>query len=396
MSSLLRFAAPPRRFLSPLIAALLIASACGGDDISDDDADATATFATYNAGLAIGFVDLANERAPLTAAAIAELDAEVVCVQEVWLDDQVAALQDAARTGFPDQLFLDPEPAVPTGTEPACPPEEADPLEACARANCGDVPNDQLASCVLGNCGEEYDATSSGCQECLGAAIGGSLDEILETCGSGPGGGFAYGGSFGIGILTRGEILEEDTLVFESTLNRRAVQHARVALPAATVDVFCTHLTAVFDSIPYPRDEGSWAEEQAAQIEAMRRFVDERAGAGGGTILLGDFNTGPAVGELAAEVPGNYEALVAGFANPYLDAADPACTFCADNPLVGGADDDDSVVIDHVLVRDLAGEVVATERILDEPVDIETEAGTVTSAYSDHYGVSATVEFAAD
>lgn len=38
---------------------------------------------TYNAGLAIGFVPGAEDRAPATAAAIGALDADVVCLQEV-------------------------------------------------------------------------------------------------------------------------------------------------------------------------------------------------------------------------------------------------------------------------------------------------------------------------
>lgn len=366
--------------------------ACGGDDIADDGG--TATFATYNAGLARGFVPLAEERSAVTAEAIANLQADVVCVQEVWLEEDVTALTTAAADSFPTAIFREPDPGE-VAEEPACTNEEAGPLETCARANCGDVSNDDLAGCVLGMCGPEYEATSDTCQGCLAANIGGSLDDILMACALG-GGSYAYGGSFGIGLLTDGEILEQDALVFESTLNRRAVQHARIALPAATVDVFCTHLSAVFDDIPYPGEAESWEAEQAAQIDAMRLFINEHAGAGGGVVLMGDFNTGPAIGDLAGEVPDNYAALVSGYDNPYLEQASPACTFCAENPLVGGADDDDSVAIDHVLLRDLPGEVVSTERILTEPVTVQGADGPVPTAYSDHFGVAATVSFSAD
>lgn len=81
-----------------------------------------------------------------------------------------------------------------------------------------------------------------------------------------------------------------------------------------------------------------------------------------------------------AGVPG------AGFSNPYVERDDPPCTFCADNPLVGGADDDASVIIDHVLVCDLPGSTSA-ERILDEPITVDGPDGPTESRLSDHYGV---------
>ena len=31
-----------------------------------------------------------------------------------------------------------------------------------------------------------------------------------------------------------------------------------VDLPVGPADIYCTHLTAIFALIPYPRDEGSW------------------------------------------------------------------------------------------------------------------------------------------
>ncbi|HHH11764.1 MAG TPA: hypothetical protein ENK23_06805, partial [Sorangium sp.] len=40
---------------------------------------------SYNVGLAVGFVKAAESRAPLAIEQIAALDADVVCVQEVWL-----------------------------------------------------------------------------------------------------------------------------------------------------------------------------------------------------------------------------------------------------------------------------------------------------------------------
>lgn len=151
--------------------------------------------------------------------------------------------------------------------------------------------------------------------------------------------------------------------------------------------VFCTHLTAVFDTIPYPNPEGSWAEEQRAQIEALLAFVDEKAGSDTRVILMGDLNTGPERPDIAPEEPLNYALFVTTFVNPYLEDDDrPECTFCASNPLV--PDDAASVAIDHVLVRGLdAGG--SARRFLVEPVEIDVGGTPTTVAFSDHYGVRA-------
>jgi endonuclease/exonuclease/phosphatase family metal-dependent hydrolase len=175
------------------------------------------------------------------------------------------------------------------------------------------------------------------------------------------------------------------------SLNRRAVLHALVDAGAlGEVHVFATHLSAVFADIPYP-GEGTWAEEQAAQIRRLLDLVDERVGEGEPVVILGDLNTGPATTTLAGEVPEDFQLLIdAGFAAPYLDEDEPACTFCADNPLVGGADDDASVAIDHILVRDLSGEAQA-ERILDGEVTVDGPDGPTPTRLSDHYGVATTI-----
>jgi hypothetical protein len=94
------------------------------------------------------------------------------------------------------------------------------------------------------------------------------------------------------------------------------------------VDVYCTHLSPVFVTIPYPRDSGSWATEQAEQIEALRGWIDQTKETDT-VLLVGDFNTGPAEPGIDPEVPDDYATLSNGYANFYA-SADPECTFCAD------------------------------------------------------------------
>jgi endonuclease/exonuclease/phosphatase family metal-dependent hydrolase len=399
------------RSIRPLVVAgialVSVLAACGADDESAEPSTAATTepapsatsttspptttpppasldVVTFNAGLARGFVDLAEERAPLVADAVAALDADVVAVQEVWEPRDVEALIAAAKDDFPEQWFLDPAPETAAGA--ACPEGELDALETCTRTACAGVAQDQLANCVLTSCGAEFGALSPTCQTCCAANIGASLDEIITTC-EAAAQRYAYGGSFGIGLLSKHPIVSREAIVFESSLNRRAVLHAVLDIEKiGPVHVFATHLSPVFADVPYP-GEGSWAAEQRAQIERLVALIAEKVPTGEPVVVLGDLNTGPAGPGFAAEVPENFALLpAAGLAVPYVDAApDPACTFCAENPLVGGADDDVSVLIDHVLTRSLEATEVA--RVLDQPVTV----GTGESRLSDHYGVAVTL-----
>ena len=255
------------------------------------------------------------------------------------------------------------------------------------RANCGDVPADQLADCVLSNCGAEFSSTCPFCQACISANVGSTIDEAVAACTLGATA-YTYGGSFGIGFLSSADFVEQDSLVFDSNITRRAVLYVRIDDPAlGPVHLFGTHLSAVFDDVPYPGD-GSWEEEQAAQIDVMLAWIDSKAGDDGPIVLLGDFNTGPDGARYAADVPENYEALVAdGWRNIYADLDDGKCSFCEANPLVGG-DGEEGVLIDHILVLRFDGDV-EIKRILDDEIDIETGDGRVTTARSDHYGLEA-------
>ena len=99
----------------------------------DAEPDATGTplpysFATYNTGLAINFVPLAPERFLPVVDAVSKLEAEVVCLQEVWEVDHVIALRDKVKAAFPYSLYVDTTEAEGCGA-PACTAEELKPLQ---------------------------------------------------------------------------------------------------------------------------------------------------------------------------------------------------------------------------------------------------------------------------
>jgi hypothetical protein len=372
-----------------LSAFLALAAGCGDDGGGGGGGGAggggpggeSIALATYNAGLAYGFVGYAEERAPLVPPALAELDVDVLCVNEVWMPDDVAAVKQALAAKLPNQAFF--ADSQEFADAPPCSQEAIDELVACVEPACGSEP---AADCVLANCGAEFNAQSSECKQCLASNVGGTIDDLTAVC-SGDGAVFAYGGAFGVGLLTNQTVVAQEGLVLEgSTINRRGVQYMELDVGGTPVHVFCTHLTANL-TLEYPRDEGSWEAEQAAQIDTIHGWIAERAG-DETAILLGDLNTGPAGDGFSAELPDNWEKLTtAGWSAPFIEQA-PQCTYCGDNPLVGSAGDDvNSVLIDQVLFQRASG-TFSAGRILDADVTLETEAdGTVTSKLSDHYGV---------
>lgn len=342
---------------------------------------------TYNAGLALGFVTGTEARTPEVAEAVGSWDADVVCLQEVWLPDQVAAIDDAA-SAFPERLFPEPQQAPTTGPG-ACADGDLDSLLTCVTDNCATTCVDQLADCVFANCPLQFLGLDKPCQSCVMANVGQEVADVEATCES-VAEAYAYGGSFGTGLLSKHPVTLSEELVLESTTNRRGVLHAIVDAPQGIMDVYCTHLTAVFALIPYPRETGSWEIEQKAQIDEMIGWIGETQ-ASDRLVVMGDFNTGPDGEDVVAEVPDNWALFeAAGWSE-----ADPEdCTFCADNPLNAGGDGE-SVWIDHILTDGITGEF-ATTRMFTEDQETLSCGETVPAALSDHYGVQLTVGPAAE
>ncbi len=363
--------------LLPLICAVALAG-CGSSDV---------TFVTYNAGLAVGFVPGANERSAPVSQAVAGLDADVVCLQEMWLPEHVTELTGAAADAFPESHFLAPSQEV--GTDPACAEGELDSLATCLDTSCADVCTDELVDCALSSCTFDFLGLEPTCMRCVQANIGDDADVIVSTCETETTE-FAYDGSFGTGLVSKHPIVSTEDLVLSSTTNRRVVSHAVVDAPGGEVDVYCTHLSAVFSVIPYPRDEGSWSQEQVEQIEAALGWIDQTAMTND-VVLMGDMNNGPATADAQAEESDNYALLADGrFRNPYANQ-DGRCTFCPDNAISSVDSDTTGRLIDHVFIDGFGG-VLAVDRVLDQAIDIETCGQTVPGALSDHYGVSVTVE----
>lgn len=358
--------------------------------------------ASFNAGLAVGYLPHAEERAPLVIDALAHAPADLLCVQEFWLDAHWQALLAAASPRLPHAYRL--APTADAGAGGFCPRLELTPLVACARQHCAGVAPGNLGGCALQHCVDVARQLSTGCLNCLMRNPVGTLESIAAACsapdaappaaGRPPRGPrreaevLAYGGSFGTGLLSRVPFLETDALVFDATLNPRAALYAKLR-PAALGDlhVVCTHLTP---ALATPLGGRPPSAEQREQVERLVAWVEQKAGRTP-VVLVGDLNTGPQAGAtVEAVLPQHYRMfLEAGFRNPYASGPGPSCTFCSSNPLNGGTAGR-GALIDHILLRDHAGGATV-EPFLREPAELEVGGRKVRSAYSDHYGLIASL-----
>ncbi|GMV38927.1 MAG: hypothetical protein AMXMBFR64_06430 [Myxococcales bacterium] len=366
------------------------ASDTGGSTDASGDAGGTSTLrvATFNTGLAHGYVKLAAERLDAIVDAVATLDADLVCLQEVWEPGDIAAIIDGAKTAFPHEYHVITDGGTDDTEEPACSADEAAPLKECVELHC--TGTNDLAGCALGNCGAEFGATSPGCQQCMAANIGkNDVDAIFQACAEGSAK-YTFEGRNGLLVLSRVPLADTDHTVMDSYLVRRAVLHARVPGPSGDVHAFCTHLTADLDDVPYQGEYTTWAGEQEHQVDQMAAWISTKA-SGGPTLLLGDMNAGPAIPpSIDAESPTVYDKLLAaGFTSPYVANEPPACTWCASNDLVDDAST--SRIIDHVMITGWTPTTSAT-RVMDQPVTIDVGGTPTETNLSDHFGVALHIE----
>jgi endonuclease/exonuclease/phosphatase family metal-dependent hydrolase len=304
--------------------------------------------ATFNAGLAVGYLPNVRERLPLVVDALAGLDVDLLLVQEFWLDEHWERLCDALARKLPF-TFRPPRVEVASG---GCTNEQLAPLLACVKTHCAGLRDEALAACVVRHCATYALTLSPSCVNCMTHNISGSIDDMVSRCRgeatNGKHAPVAYGGSFGTGLLSREPLEQVDTLTYRSSINARGAIYARTL----GLHVFATHFSP----------GGLGGSEQAPQFDA---FVDFAADQRGPALLLGDLNTSSGSSLFA-------KLLRAGFREPDRLDTRPTCY---------------SSRIDHVLVRDVDA-TVTSQRILDGRITLPDGERTT---LSDHYGVLATL-----
>ncbi|MFT5682436.1 MAG: endonuclease/exonuclease/phosphatase family metal-dependent hydrolase [Myxococcota bacterium] len=349
---------------------------------------------TYNVGLAHGFVDYGVERLPGIIAAIQDSDADVVCLQEAWEDDDREDIEDAVSALFPHTQYTATTQRK-ADASPACRRGELfgeGRFVSCMQTDCAGTSGDDRTDCIIEQCGPVLDALKTEnpqCANALMAQVGKSAPMALWTIlrPIRKAGLYAYGGSNGLMLLSRQPLSDAGVLDLSdiATLNRRQALYVDVPLAEGTARVYCTHLSADLSEIaPYPGPFASWGEENAAQIDAL---LAHAAGLEH-VALVGDFNCGMDGDGLVGELSESCQAVLdADYLDPVVTLSGQ-CTWCRDNLLNADDGEENEALIDHVFTRGLTP--TAATRAYTQTLDI---GDGVTTSLSDHYGYRVTVSY---
>jgi endonuclease/exonuclease/phosphatase family metal-dependent hydrolase len=327
--------------------------------------------ATFNTGLAHGAIPYADERRELMAGALGEMATDVLCLQEVWTDEDAEAIASAVKSAYPFAYRTKTAGRSPKAAR--CGLFKALKLDRCVKSRCASE-GISILECVNGICRDRYEALGEACQRCLASNPDQSWRCASDLFRSDE---FVYEGANGLMLLSRHRIERPKFTSFDTVLIKRGVISATIKGRS----IFCTHLTVDLDAVPYPhgRSYGSFREEQADQLD----WIASVAPTDRCTIVLGDFNNGPSSESLTGELAEHYASMLAkGFVEPWSSRR---CTFCSDNPLAGSQDD---LQLDHILFRQCPeGEIPRYSRILDRAHELEAGGSVREIRLSDHYGL---------
>jgi endonuclease/exonuclease/phosphatase family metal-dependent hydrolase len=384
-----------------IVALVLQLSACSEDD--EHDFEESLSVSTYNLGLALNFVPYTNERLVANEALLADYDSDVLCLQEVWLDDQVEAVKTALSAGYP-HMFTVPAQQV-FSAEAACTSTEIAGFAECANTQCSGLSGSALVACAPAQCGAFFAELSPGCVDGVIAAVGipdVTVADLVETV-TQPAGIFAYDGALGLILASKYPLQNREfqDFVDDSSANHRGALYAEITLNERKHVVGCTHPTAnLAGTIDYPPSgkHGSWEGENRFMQQEMIAFANRKAG-NSPIFFGGDFNcsiANPANG-VTGEFADNCQLwLDDGFVDPAGEQS--PCTFCYDENLIllqeSGTG---TLVLDHVFVKNLANaDAIRAERVFDETVSIESlvpaselapEDSPLLTHPSDHFGI---------
>lgn len=427
-------------FSTAALAGLLLALACSSDDkpVKEDRLDLTVGGVSYVLdGI---FAPSLTERRQALIDTIASSPVDLLCANQVMLEQDKRALAHAASASFPysawvrsDEFTVADDPRDASGalpdfpTEPPCADAALDTLarEAldCGAEHCSvggaDTPAIQDGTCIPAHCAESFLPLLAGeqahkrCYNCLLYTLMShvSFADALEQCTSNPRAGFAFGGDNGHLLLSKYPLSDVRLAVLPSTAWRQSVLSARITLPdGSELDVHCTTLQGPHSSSTQPytglygngaSGDAAWAEETKLEARRLVEWVQDDSPTGR-ALVLGDLYVGPARDAtrgpvLAGAVPEAFAIVDKPFRRMLAPGYEPPCTLCGSNPLIDGTGSVDAWT-SHIFGHAMEGvEVVSTNLLAAEPV-VPVQSATapgesVLAPVTSRYGLASTIRF---
>ncbi|OFZ12963.1 MAG: hypothetical protein A2X86_09045 [Bdellovibrionales bacterium GWA2_49_15] len=352
---------------------------------------------TYNLGLANGFVDHYEERRLPLFAKIKDSQADIICLQELWSEEDRQALSKEMAPLYPHSL-LTPIERVTADRSPACQYSNLfgeGSIVTCMRSRCDGKKGRDFTACIIADCKGPLESLKSNnpyCANALMAQVGTHpiLVMLKLLIPFGKVDLYIYGGSNGLAIFSKYPIKPGSSGMVSmrdySTLSRRDFLHAMVEVEGKEIFVGCTHLTAnLTDSAPYAGKFSGWEQENLKQSEYLISKIEELSH-GRPQIIMGDFNFSPGVPSQGIEA--NFEKSflafkAKGYYDPMSDGGKPSCTFCKSNSL--NLPTDPNQLIDHIFFKNVAPKKIGgATLVFDEKLEIKN---SVKTNLSDHYGI---------
>lgn len=357
-------------------------------------AETTLSALTYNAGLGPGLVKYTSHRSSEVLTALADEPFDLLCLQEVWLQEDSDAITQLFLDKGLHVLRADTRRLNETGTD-ICEPGMLDGVLECAKVECASESDEDTTLCALKKCTDELKIVlqqSPSCVICAATSTGKSAKEIERTCTT-TGSSRIHGGGNGVMLVSKYPLTRTETLHLPASFANRVAQMARIELPTGPVEVACTHISANQALPPLQSDVSWWTEEKELQVALVSRRLEERAECAP-QILMGDLNTSRANGALIESSGSAYNiAEEDGLVSPVATWSPPICSSCADNTFHNP--NGDSRLIDHVMFRTYDMTVFdanSAEQTLNWTVEINDQGTFRDTSLSDHFGIRVTFD----
>lgn len=360
------------------------------------------SFASYNVGLAEGFVAHRKQRLRPLIEAIKKRRPDVLCLQEVWAKKDRKKILRELKAYYPHSHFVDLR-NVKASRAPVCRPKQIfgkGRFITCFRSQCKGLEGKAFTDCVLVKCKKPIEYLKTHNRECAQAifaqvgknpvfAILSLLNPFWKAKL------FAYQGQVGLMILSQYPLIRVGfrDLKEVSTTIRRGILHADIKIGDKKFFVGCTHLTAnLSQSVPYTGNQfKSWEQENFVQAKKIIEVVDAW-GEKSPQVIMGDFNCSKQFRsrKISEDFPKSCLYFESKKFKDDLFKNGPKCTFCQNNTLVK---DEKNYLIDHIYTRYFGKAIKRGESqiIFTQKVPLKVKEKVVKSHLSDHFGVETPV-----
>ena len=194
----------PAKIIS-LLTLVGLMSACSNDGSNGKPyyKSDTLKVTSYNVGLALNFVPYTRERLPVNEDILADYDSDVICLQEVWLDEQVEAITEALKPVYPE-IYTVPAEQIFSDSA-ACTDEEITPFAQCVTDLCPGLSGADLVACAPVQCGGPLFQLPPVCLDAVLGSVGipdVTVETVVEAV-TQPAGKFAFDGSLGLVLASK-------------------------------------------------------------------------------------------------------------------------------------------------------------------------------------------------